>query len=604
MKNNNKNLDEIFGKARNLQPEVSKDEIHNLFYDDAFIKNYQIKKKNFKGARTMYLIAGALSIAAIVGGLTFNTLSVPESPNIQKNNIKTEVTDNNIINNDSKRDFKNEPLTYKKNNDMKAKTNSKVDFAVNAQKSEKPIEIDNKMTSSQTIDKINIDNPMKIDGLKVIELNQEQFDKLGISVDKNGKYIEVYLYMKKNIPTKHQIFVDWGVGFNEKDLNSKPQNSKIIFPNFISDNSGNRRIQVFNDDDNVTITDTRDENSKISYDKSSNIDIKKTRNIRSVFSQKTNTSKNVNEINIETSINTDKEDDIFSIDSILSHSGIIDNNGKLTIDEDKIVIIDVNDPKQVFMSNDSNQSNIIFNKDVDDIVRRTINSDSCSNLEHVQVISFQNFDSPQSKESILPIDSTFTKSLVNSVNKRMDKLNERIELFNQKTVNKLIPVAVPVPNATDRNGKPLKDFKFILWFEPSYDFLSVLPDEICSDIDNELELLKQNGESCSDTPITGKDTYLGVWQGCNGAIENLRVYPNPTDGPIAVDLMLKEKRNLKITLHDLTGRKISDLNTGVNAGAGEFNARFELKKVEPGVYLVVVQSEIGERAVQRVIVGK
>jgi hypothetical protein len=599
MKNNNKNLDEIFGKIRNLQPEVSKDEIHNLFSDDDFIKNYQIKKKNLKGAKTMYILAGTLTFAAIVGGLTFSTLTVPENFNNAKNNItQTVAADNSFDKSDNKTDFQPELLPSKKSNDVKAKKNTKDDFAVNTPKSEKPIITEKKETLNPTSE------PMQIDGLKVIELNQKQLDNLGISVDKNGKFIEVYLYLEKNIPTKHQIFVDWGVGFNEKDLNSKPQNSKIIFPNFISDNSGNRRIQVFNDDDNVTITDTRDENEKISYDKSSKIDIKKTRNIRSVFSKKTNTSKNVNEINIETSINTENEDEIFSIDSILSQSGIIDNNGKLTIDEDKIVVIDVNDPKEVFMSNDSSQNNIIFSKDVDDIVRRSMNSDSGSNVKHVQVVSFQNFDSPHSKESILPIDSTFTKSLVNSVNKRMDKLNERIELFNQKMVNKLIPVAVPVPNATDRNGKPLKDFKFILWFEPNDDFLSVLPEEMCTQIDKELELLKQNGESCSNTPITGEDTYLGVWQGCSGAIENLRVYPNPTDGPFAVDLMLKEKRNLTITLHDLTGRKIKDLSTGINASAGEFNNRYELTKIEPGVYLVVVQSEIGERAVQRVIVGK
>lgn len=606
MKNNSRNLDEIFGKARNLQPEVSKDEIHNLISDDSCIKNYQIKKKNSNGAKTMNILAGGLSIAAIIGGLTLGTLIVPEHSNNIKNNIKTVVTDNNFEKPVIRSNTKPESLPVKKNNDVTARKITNDEFAVNSDNNEKQIVSEEQETKSQTDETIKLDNPIKTDGLKIIELNQKQLDNLGISVDTDGKFIEVYMYMDKNIPIKQKIFVDWGVGFDENNLNSLPKNSKIIMPNFISDNSGNRRIQVFNNDDNngVMITDTRDENENAAYDKSTNISIRRTSSLQSVFGQKISAKVNINDSNSESTLLNDNIFENLAIDSILSQSGIIDNNGKLTIDESKIIVIDVNDPKQVFNQKDCSSKNIVFNSEVDEMVRRQMKLDTGDCLKHVQVVSLQNFDSPNSKNTIIPIDSSFTKSIANAVNQKMEKINCKIELFNQKMVNKLIPVAVPVPNATDRNGKPLKDFKFIVWFEPNEDFLSVLPDEMCTQIDKELELLKQNGESCSNTPITGEDTYLGVWKGCSGAIENLRVYPNPTDGPIAVDFMLKEKRNLTITLNDLTGRKIRDLSTGTNAGAGEFNTRFELTKVEPGVYLVVVQSEIGERAVQRVIVGK
>ncbi len=67
-------------------------------------------------------------------------------------------------------------------------------------------------------------------------------------------------------------------------------------------------------------------------------------------------------------------------------------------------------------------------------------------------------------------------------------------------------------------------------------------------------------------------------------------------------LKLLEPRNLRIILHDLSGRKIAELSHIKSFTSGERSESFKLQDIEPGMYVISVRSNKGEHAVQRVIV--
>lgn len=94
-----------------------------------------------------------------------------------------------------------------------------------------------------------------------------------------------------------------------------------------------------------------------------------------------------------------------------------------------------------------------------------------------------------------------------------------------------------------------------------------------------------------------------TWRETNGAVETTGVFPNPTsDGGATMSFTLAQDRNVSISLHDLTGAKVLDLvrNSPRKAGTGQL--AFTLPGITPGMYLVTLTTDRGERAVQRLIV--
>lgn len=92
-------------------------------------------------------------------------------------------------------------------------------------------------------------------------------------------------------------------------------------------------------------------------------------------------------------------------------------------------------------------------------------------------------------------------------------------------------------------------------------------------------------------------------QTASGALAITSVYPNPTiDGGATLTYTLSGDRRVQVSLHDLTGAKLMDLSAASQRKAGEGQIAFTLDGVTPGIYLVTVTTDRGERAVQRLIV--
>ncbi|MES2764227.1 MAG: hypothetical protein V4642_00010 [Bacteroidota bacterium] len=99
------------------------------------------------------------------------------------------------------------------------------------------------------------------------------------------------------------------------------------------------------------------------------------------------------------------------------------------------------------------------------------------------------------------------------------------------------------------------------------------------------------------------ESYFDVWRGASGAILSSSVFPSPvTDKRAMLRFSLKEDRNVIITLHDIYGRKISELSSGMFFKAGDHSLEVLLKGTERGIYLIAIQTSRGEQAVQRILV--
>ncbi len=88
-----------------------------------------------------------------------------------------------------------------------------------------------------------------------------------------------------------------------------------------------------------------------------------------------------------------------------------------------------------------------------------------------------------------------------------------------------------------------------------------------------------------------------------GAIAATMLYPNPTsDGGATMSFSLASPRTLNMSLLTLSGEKVMDLARNVYRTQGDGQLAFALNNTAPGMYLVVLETDQGERVVQRLIV--
>ena len=179
----------------------------------------------------------------------------------------------------------------------------------------------------------------------------------------------------------------------------------------------------------------------------------------------------------------------------------------------------------------------------------------------------------------------------------------------------------------------------ILWYEPTAEFLSHLPDRIASQLRVELaasELLtaadrvspdltvpvqrrpdlrggehevqlREERASVAVTDyvdrITGGEKYLDVWRTSSGAIQGSYLYPNPApEGRTALRYRLSEGRVVSVVLFDIWGRRIREAVAPEMRQAGEGECALGCGDLPEGMYLVVLQTDRGEQAVQRLMI--
>lgn len=184
------------------------------------------------------------------------------------------------------------------------------------------------------------------------------------------------------------------------------------------------------------------------------------------------------------------------------------------------------------------------------------------------------------------------------LNKNFSKLGDKLSGLNQTVnnylmINQMIAIEIPFKNEPEKGG-------FILWYEPSQELIDVLPARYKSDLSKEFKLLENEDAVCGAVVQTEK-SYLDIWRACNGAIENLRVFPNPVKNIFTVRFELKEKRTMNFAIHDANGSKIKELSQNNRLSEGTNALTFDISQIKTGMYLIVGTSDNGENVVQRII---
>ncbi len=116
-------------------------------------------------------------------------------------------------------------------------------------------------------------------------------------------------------------------------------------------------------------------------------------------------------------------------------------------------------------------------------------------------------------------------------------------------------------------------------------------------------IILRRGNKSSDIVPTVDGSKLQENRIESGALRLENIYPNPTmDGGAAVSYTLSGDRLINVDLHDLSGNKVATLVSGVRKSTGTGQIAFTLDGITPGMYLVTMTTDRGERAVQRLIV--
>lgn len=158
----------------------------------------------------------------------------------------------------------------------------------------------------------------------------------------------------------------------------------------------------------------------------------------------------------------------------------------------------------------------------------------------------------------------------------------------------------------------------IFWFEPGRDFLDRLPADVRERVERETSLAGRlrdveraanssapevRASIASDILATvGENPYMDVLRGAAGAVMESRIEPNPARERALLSYRLSAPRTVSLALHDITGRHLRQLAPAEPVDASLRTQDVDLRGLAPGIYLVVISTDRGERAVQRMIV--
>ena len=139
-----------------------------------------------------------------------------------------------------------------------------------------------------------------------------------------------------------------------------------------------------------------------------------------------------------------------------------------------------------------------------------------------------------------------------------------------------------------------QQLQMILWYEPTNSFFASLPKPIADEIKSEYTAIKAN----QPTPSC---KYFEVCQSVKGMINEYSVFPNPTNNELNVLIDLAEERKLTISLTDISGKIVKNFSKDLVQSKGKKEYPFQIGDVSEGMYLLLIETDKGERVTQRII---
>ncbi len=179
----------------------------------------------------------------------------------------------------------------------------------------------------------------------------------------------------------------------------------------------------------------------------------------------------------------------------------------------------------------------------------------------------------------------------------MNDVNNSNFLVNSK----LIPVFVKTKNKSGDNQG------IILWYVPTDDFINALPEKYKSELLNEMDIIRnvENNFISQETAckaISGNDSFFNICKRKSGSLGKFSVFPNPAYGATNGRYSLAERRYVKISLHNIDGKFIKDIQTECLQEPGNYDFKIDLNGLNSGNYLIAITSDECEQVVRRLVV--
>jgi hypothetical protein len=177
----------------------------------------------------------------------------------------------------------------------------------------------------------------------------------------------------------------------------------------------------------------------------------------------------------------------------------------------------------------------------------------------------------------------------------------KLNYLNQLDYSKLIPLEL-------KFGDSLLIEKLILWYYPTPEFISLLPERYQKVLSNELNILSKlnNGELDLNSACekVEKETFFDICRFRNGVISIRNLYPNPAYQPVVtLDFDLSENRNVEINIYDLKGNFIGRISQLQKIEKGQHTMKLNLGKLTTGIYILGLKTNQNEFVSQRIVIN-
>jgi hypothetical protein len=551
MESKNKNIDKYFESARKFKSPVSIDKARNLIEMKDLNKMDKLSFFSKKGVKIMAfssLIISSLLIYSLSTGLFFN--DKPSSENKIATKEISNVETNQKIRNQNPKEITND-YSEKEINDLVTTISDKGEL--------KP----NKSTD-------------RIKGMNSIVLSDDELSKFNIkleSTESEGKtYYGIGFWNK--ISPKNAVYMTFtlGAGSTHKFV-ELPSEEEVKFvtlqPNVFTDFKGSIFFQTTG-----ALENSNDLNEFIKF-KDNFIEFYKMQ-----FNQET----------FPTKIPANIDADLKELNKLLIEFQAAKNNASELGKKINSKFVNLNQYFSKIAVIEQEPSKIEIDTNIVSYITLYIEGEpTADDLAYQESMKKNGVKVTLSKRKMTIRD--FLNTEYKNLETELNTVKKQIEKYI--LVNKMIAVEIPIKNSPDNQG-------FILWFSPSQELIDLLPARYRTSLAKEFKLLENEDAVCG-AKIENEKCYLDIWRACSGAIENLRVFPNPVKSNLNIKFELKENRNINFAIHDINGDKIKDLSNIQTTGIGTNSFLFDISELRAGLYLIVVSSDNGEQAVQRII---
>ena len=155
-------------------------------------------------------------------------------------------------------------------------------------------------------------------------------------------------------------------------------------------------------------------------------------------------------------------------------------------------------------------------------------------------------------------------------------------------------------------GEISKDLDYLRRLErkPKEESIETYVEREMPEFRERLEVSGEYTEDPSQTTAVAGELLSDFWRSASGAVTSSMLLPNPVrqSGECFVRYHLSASRSVSLDLYDVNGKHVRTFARPRERAAGEYLEALDVKDMSAGVYLLVISTERNERGVQRMIV--